>query len=226
MMSAQTVDTTPPNRLTMRKYCRVITTATGNTLNWPTWDDTGSIGDWLAINTDATDGANPTFGQVVFGANVASSKQVLVPVQLLQDSAFDLQSVLSEAFAIRLTRCTNQAYTNGTGTTQPNGLIPGITNVVRIFGDTQSGTTDLNSLGVNALANAIAALDPDYRLRAMFTGNQSTFDAMRKLKDSLGRPWLTESASSLIPAHKLELPKSIDTGAAVASPSDSWPRQR
>jgi HK97 family phage major capsid protein len=180
----------------IRGQCRVITTSTGNTLNWPTWDDTGNVGEWLSINSDATTGANPTFGQVVFGANVASSKQVLVPVQLLQDSAFDLQSELSEAFAIRLSRVTNTGYTTGNGSGQPNGIayagnIPAA-NVVKNTGDTQSNQTDLNSIGVNDLANLISALDPAYRQNAKYMANQSTFDAMRKLKDSLGRPlWVS-----------------------------------
>ena len=174
----------------IRANCRVITTATGNTLNWPTWDDTGNTGEWLAINSDATTKLNPVFGQVNFIANVASSKQVLVPVQLLQDSAFDLQSELSDAFAIRLSRITNSGYTTGTGTTMPNGIVTQVAagNTITATGDTASGNTDINSVGINDLANLITALDPAYRANAKYMAHQAVFDALRKLKDTLGRP--------------------------------------
>jgi len=94
----------------MRRNCRILNTATGNVLQWPTLDDTANAGEWLPINS-AVGQANPAFGQVAFTPQLASSKQVLVPVQLLQDSAFDLQSELSDAFAIRLGRLTNAGYT-------------------------------------------------------------------------------------------------------------------
>lgn len=189
----------------MRRNARIVTTATGNTLNWPTWDDTSNTGQWLAINTDATTQANPTFGQVPFTANVASSKQVLVPVQLLQDSAFDLQAELSEAFAIRLGRLTNNGYTLGNGSTAPNGVIPQVvafgsgSQLVTASGDTQSGNTRLNSIGVNDISNLISQLDVAYRPGAKFMANQSTFDAMRKLKDSMGRPLWEVSISQGVP---------------------------
>ena len=174
----------------MRAQCRVITTATGNNLQWPTWDDTANTGEWLAINSDATTKLNPVFGQVTFIANVASSKQVLVPVQLLQDSAFDLQSELSDAFAIRLTRLTNTGYTTGTGTTMPNGIVTQVAagNIITATGDTASGNTDINSVGINDLVNLITALDPAYRVNAKYMAHQTVFDALRKLKDTLGRP--------------------------------------
>ena len=173
----------------MLAECRTITTSTGNTLQWPTWDDTSNEGEWLSISSDSTTGAAPTFGQVVFNANVVSSKQVLVPVQLLQDSAFDMQAELSDAFAIRLARAINKAITLGnSGAAQPAGLLIGITNIVNATGGISSGNTDLNSLGVDDLSNLIAALDPAYRAKAKFMGAMSTFDSMRKMKDSLGRP--------------------------------------
>jgi HK97 family phage major capsid protein len=178
----------------IRGQARIITTATGNIVNWPTWDDTANKGEWLAINSDATTSQNPTFGQVNLIANVASSKQVLVPVQLLQDSAFDLQAELSDAFAIRLGRITNDGYTTGTGTTMPNGIVPQIAagTTVTATGDTGTGNTDLNSVGYNDLNALITALDPAYRRNARYMANQSTFDMLRKLKDTLGRPlWVS-----------------------------------
>src|SRR5579863_7973537 len=109
----------------MRRNCRVLNTSTGNVLNWPTWDDTVNVGNWVSESNPVSQ-ANPNTGNVQFNAYLASSKQVLLSVQLLQDSAFDIESELSGAFAIRLARVTNLAYTSGSGSGQPNGILTAI----------------------------------------------------------------------------------------------------
>ena len=186
----------------MRRNARIITTATGNTLQWPTMDDTSNKGNWVAVN-QAVSQVNPTFGQVAFGAYLASSQQVLVPVQLLQDSAFDIEAELAAAFAIRLGRILSDGYTTGNGSGQPNGLMTAMASGGSVFvnasGDTQSGNNDHNSIGVNDLCALIAALDPAYRPQAKFMAAQSTFDTMRKLKDSLGRPLWEVSIAQGVP---------------------------
>ena len=183
----------------MRRNARVITTASGNTLQWPTMDDTTNTGAWLAVNA-AVPQQNPAFGQVPFTSNLATSQQVLVPVQLLQDSAFDVEEVLSDAFAIRLGRVTNLAYTLGTGAGQPSGLIPAITNIVVPAGGSVNsgnvGDTYAVSIGTPDLDNLIAALDPAYRPGAKFMANQKTYDTLRKLLDKYGHPiWQASLAS-------------------------------
>jgi len=188
----------------MRRNCRIVNTATGNTLNWPTMDDTTNSGQWLAINA-AVPQQNPNFSQVPFTANLVTSQQVIIPVQLLQDSAFDLEAELTEAFAVRIGRTVNNGYTLGNGTGQPNGIVPQVaaygsgSRIVLARGDSQSGNTEINSIGVNDLANLIASLDPAYRPGAKFMANQATFDSMRKLKDSLGRPLWEVSIAQGVP---------------------------
>lgn len=174
----------------MRRNCRVITTTMGNTLQWPTMDDTTVTGDWLSVNT-AVSQQNPTFGQVTFTSNLASSQQVLVPVQLLQDSAFDIESELQDAFAIRLARTTNAAYTSGSGSGQPNGLVGAITQTLTAVGSAANdgGAEDgSTSVGTQDLAGLISKLDAAYRPGAMFMAHWSTWDAVRKLLDKYGRP--------------------------------------
>ena len=179
----------------MRANCRVVNTSTGQTLDWPTFDDTANSGSWIAQGSSVNQ-TNPTFGQVTFNSYLGSSDQVLISVQLLQDSAFDLEGELSTAFAIRLGRLTNLAYTTGAGTTQPTGLIPTIVNnaaaqVVNAIGsntnDGNGGTAE-NSIGSDDLDNLISQLDPAYRQNAMFMMNWKTIDYLRKLKDKYGRP--------------------------------------
>jgi HK97 family phage major capsid protein len=204
----------------MRRNAQIITTSAGNTLDWPTVDDTTNVGTWLSVNSAVTQGPNPSFGQVQFTSNLVSSGQILAPVQLLQDSAFDLEAFLTDALAIRIGRATNLAYTTGNGSGQPNGLVNNITNIVTARGDGGTGNTEINSVGTNDLANLISNLDPAYRVNAKFMANQSTWDTVRKLKDTLGRPlWeasLTAGEPDMIFGYRFDWNQNMAAIAASA----------
>jgi HK97 family phage major capsid protein len=90
-------------------YANVITTDTGQPLQWPTVDETGNIGQILAENTAMSQGA-VTFGTRTLGAYVYTSNLVLVSLQLLQDSAFDLNTWLPRALGTRIGRATGSAF--------------------------------------------------------------------------------------------------------------------
>lgn len=190
--------------VTMKAYgrmlanARMLETSTGNTLDWPTMDDTANSGEYVNEAAPVSQ-VNPTFGQVQFNSYLASSKQVLISVQLLQDSAFDLESELQQAFGIRLGRIINLKTTLGVGTGEPQGLVyailnAAVPNVVNATGSaTNDGTsaTEANSVGSDDLDNLISALDPAYRPSAKFMMNWRSIDTLRKLKDKYGRPlWL------------------------------------
>jgi len=190
----------------IRDICRVVPTSTGNPLPWPRMDDTANSGSWLA-EAAAMNKTSPTFDNVQLGAYLASSDAVLVSVQALQDFAFSPESFLTEAFGVRLGRLTNKAYTVGTGSGQPTGLLTalatdGTRNVTIVGANANSGNagdTDINSLGSDDFDNLIAALDPAYRVGATFMANQSTYDAIRKTKDKYGRPLWQVSLAAGVP---------------------------
>ncbi|MGB9071457.1 MAG: phage major capsid protein [Terriglobales bacterium] len=177
----------------MRQACRILTTATGGPLQWPTVDDTGVTGEFIAEN-EPVNQENPTFDNVTLGSALCSSKQVLVPVQLLQDSAFNVESELAGMFAIRIGRALNEAYTNGT--TPIVGLLPALVtatgrSVAAVGANSNtgvSGDTDINSIGSDDFSNVIAAVDPAYRIGAAFMAHTTIWDTVRKLKDKYGRP--------------------------------------
>ena len=180
----------------MRAACRILNTSTGNTLDWPTMDDTGTSGEFVNEAAPVSQ-VNPTFGQVQFISSLASSRQVLLSLQLVQDSAFDIESVLFEAFGTRIGRVVNAAYTNGNGINQPQGLIyaiqnDAVPNVVTAVGSNANdgivGNTEANSIGSDDLENLIAALDAAYRPNARFMMHYKTLDFLRKVKDKYGRP--------------------------------------
>jgi HK97 family phage major capsid protein len=130
---------------------------------------------------------------------------VLVSIQLLQDSAFDVQSMLTDMFGIRIGRKINNGYTLGNGTGQPNGLVPGVeayndgSQVVTAVGANSTnnpGATALNSVNlIDDLDALITAVDPAYRAGAKFMAHQATLDTFRKQKDGFGRPLWNVSVS-------------------------------
>jgi HK97 family phage major capsid protein len=87
----------------MRQACRILHTDTGANIIWPCADDTTDIGAIVAESAAVTT-ADPTFTSVTLSSSLISSKQVIVPIQVLQDSAIDLEGYLSEAFSIRIGR--------------------------------------------------------------------------------------------------------------------------
>lgn len=186
----------------MRRNSRIVPTSTGNPLDWPTVDDTANQGRWLAENGGVSQ-TNPTFGQVVYNAYLASSDQVLVSVQLMQDSAFDLEALLAELLGIRLGRLTDLAYTKGSGSGQPTGLITSILadgspNTVTAAGSTAndgSSATGANSIGTDDFASLIGLVDPAYRPTAKFLAHWTILDYLKKVKDKYGRPIFVEGVN-------------------------------
>lgn len=159
----------------MRANSRVMTTESGNTLDVPTVDDTSNTGRLLTINTAVTETAI-TFGQKQLNAYKYSSDLVLVPVELMEDSAFDMNGFVNSILAERLGRITETHYTTGDGSSKPNGVVSSATLGKR--GTTGQETTII----ADDLVDLFHSVDPAYRDGAKFMMNDSTVAAVRKLK--------------------------------------------
>ena len=184
--------------------CRQLTTPTGNPLHYPTMDDTNNSGEWLA-EAGGVGSADPTYSEVIFGANLLSSKQVKYSVALEQDSAFPLATMLSDAFGDRLGRTLDTALWTGDGSTIPvTGLLTasiaaGGRSVLAVGANANTGVvgdTDLNTIGTDDFSNLISKLDKAYQTpNNYFVFNQQTQNLLRKMKDKYGRPiWETSLA--------------------------------
>jgi HK97 family phage major capsid protein len=98
----------------MLQSSEIMDTATGNPLPYPTDNDTTVAGELVGEGVQVTT-ADITLGQVVFGAYKFSTKMVKVSIELLQDSAFDMEAFCKKKFAVRLGRILNTYFTTGTG---------------------------------------------------------------------------------------------------------------
>jgi HK97 family phage major capsid protein len=166
----------------VRQVAENITTDTGASLPWVTNNDTANVGAILGENTQVTE-QDLTFGTASLDVYMYTSKLVRVSLQLLQDSALDLDAFLPRKLGERIGRIQNQHFTTGTGTAQPLGLVTGGTAVA-------AGTGNATSFGYDALVDATARLDPAYLTggNLAWMGSQAALAAFRKLKDGQQRP--------------------------------------
>ncbi|WP_245411966.1 phage major capsid protein [Methylocella silvestris] len=173
----------------MRDVATIMATSGGYPIAWATTDETANAGELVAENVAASTG-DATFGQVTINAYKFSSKIIPVSFEVLQDSSVDVESFVLGAIAIRIARGQNTYFTIGTGTSQPQGaLTAAALGVTLAAGNTTSITFD-------GLMDLYHAVDPAYRVspNCSYMMNDSTFKAVKKLKDTSNRPlWLPQS---------------------------------
>lgn len=171
----------------------IMTTATGQPLPYPTDNDTTNSGEQIDENAPVTE-QDISLGNITFGAYKYSTKMIKVSIELLQDSAFDLEGYVKDKFGMRLGRVLNTKFTTGSGTNTPKGIVvaatAGPTAVGSAGNDGGSGTA-ANSIGTDDLVSLEHSVDKAYRRGAAYMAHDSTVKALKLLKDKYGRPiWL------------------------------------
>lgn len=177
----------------LANHVEVITTDSGNALPWATNDDTANVGEIVAEAGSATSGADLVFGQKTLGAykymaSGAGSAPVRVSWELLQDSAFDIESFLANRLGERIARVQATHFVSGNGTTQPEGIVTGVT------GTMLSGTA---ALTYNDLVTFVHTVDPAYRANAKWAFNDASLATIQKLVDNNNRPLLIGADSGI-----------------------------
>jgi HK97 family phage major capsid protein len=196
----------------MLGVAKILDTATGQPLPYPTSNDTSVSGEIVGENSIVTT-QDVTIGHLVFGAYKFSTKMVKVSLELAQDSAFNMEQFLVEKFAVRIGRILNAKFTNGVGTTEPTGIITAIVanngtpSATPTIGtpliaagsalNTGGSETGANSIGSSDLFNLEHTVDPLYRPRAKYMMHDQTLRAIKTLLDKYGRPlWVPGVASN------------------------------
>ena len=106
----------------IREVADVMRTQSGNDLPWPTLNDTTVKGSILGENVVVST-SDVSFGTIVFHAYKYTSGLALVPVELMEDSAFNLASTLGDLLGIRIGRIQADHFTTGSGGGQPTGVV-------------------------------------------------------------------------------------------------------
>jgi HK97 family phage major capsid protein len=142
----------------VERLAKKLDTAGGALLDYPTINDTATDAN-LISEAAAVTVQDMTFANAQLSAyNYAS--QVRVSMQLLQDNAFDLNGFLAESMGERIARATNGAFTTGTGSSQPQGIVTGSS-----LGNTAASAT---AIAADDILDLIHSIDPSYRNKASF----------------------------------------------------------
>ncbi|WP_417315688.1 phage major capsid protein [Cycloclasticus pugetii] len=194
----------------LASVAQILTTDSGNPLEWPTSDGTAEEGELLGENSAASEG-DVAFGMANLGAKKLSSKVIRVSNELLNDSGIDIQGFLARRIGSRLGRGEAKYLVQGTGAgtpEQPTGLQTAVTATT-----TAASSADFTWQEVNSLIHSI---DPAYRRAAKFRlgFNDNTLKLLTEMEDLQGRPLWLPAVSGAAPATVLNVPYFIDQGVA------------
>jgi len=163
--------------------CTVLNTSGGNPLDFPKTDDTAVA---AAQHTEAgamTDdgGVDATFTKMTLGAFAYDTEWVQISMELLQDSAINVEQFLGELLGERLARRVNSELTVGDGTGDPLGIV-----AASAAGKTSASAT---AFIADELIDLLHSVDPAYRAspKARWQFNDTTLASIRKLKDGNGQ---------------------------------------
>jgi HK97 family phage major capsid protein len=157
-----------------------LVTASGEALQWPKTVAHG-LANWVAETTPIT-ATDESFGQVTFNS-YKCTRLLKVSEELLEDNAVDLEGYLARELGRSIGARENNGFLQGTGTTMPTGIIPGIT----ASGATTVTTAANNAVTGDELISLLFTVQPQYRRNGVWVFGDGALQAIRKLKDSQGR---------------------------------------
>jgi HK97 family phage major capsid protein len=195
----------------VRAAAEIIRTENGADMPWPTANDTSNKGR-LVAEKEAAASLDPSFGQIVWRAYAYTSDMVQVPASLLEDSSFDLPSVLGEMLGTRLSRIWEEHFTSGDNNSKPHGIVPG-----SAVGKTAASAT---ALAADEIIDLFYSVDPVYRAMpgSGWMAHDLIFAEIRKLKDNEDRylwtPGFSERPDTILGAPinvNQEMESTLDT---------------
>lgn len=182
----------------IREHSHVITTSNGvhkipvvatkGVANWI--DEGGSYGD-----------SDDVFGQEQIDAHKVGTI-VKVSEELLNDSAFDLETYFREEFARRIGSKEEEAFLIGDGVKKPTGIL-------HSAGGADIGVKAASATAITAdeIIDLFYSLKSPYRKNAIWVLNDSTVREIRKLKDNNGQflwqPGLREGETDTLLGKKI-----------------------
>jgi HK97 family phage major capsid protein len=178
----------------LASLANVITTDSGEALNVPS-NTTHGTATWTAENATYT-ASDEVFGTMALNAYKAATT-VIVSDELLEDSAFPLDSFLASEFGERISVLEETAYMIGDGSAKPSGILATTATTNATLATAAAGAGNVTTFTYSALVTAVFALPYQYRANASFIVNDTSARNMYLMLDSQNRPlWNVNIASS------------------------------
>lgn len=156
----------------------ILSTATGGDLIMPTVNDTSAKAVVVPEYNQSTKSA-PSFGSETFKAYTYRTPIVPVSLELLQDSSFDLENLLSSLLADSFGRGINEDLTIGSGTNKPKGIVGWAT--------ASEAKPAAAAITLDDIIDLIKGVDSAYARNGKFMFNRNTLWSLVKIKDTTGR---------------------------------------
>lgn len=155
-----------------------IVTASGEEMQWPGANDTGNTGAQVGENT-AVSTTDFAVSRDRWGAYKFTSNMVLVPQELLEDSAQDVPAIVGKMLGERIGRIRNTKCTTGTGAATVNGIATASTAAF-----TSAAATAITA---DELIKLHYSVDKSYRDNGKWMLHDDIAQYLRKLKDGDGQ---------------------------------------
>ena len=169
----------------------IINTTHGGDLILPTVNDTNAKATIVSDYDQSTKRA-PSFGSVTLKAYTYRTPIIPVSQTLIQDSAFNLDAVLTSLLGDSFSRGVNEQLTTGDGTGKPTGIVTAATACT-----TQAAAT---SIKLDDIIDLIKSVNSAYARNGKFMFNRNTLWELAKIKDQTGRYIWQDSARDGTPA--------------------------
>jgi HK97 family phage major capsid protein len=190
-----------------------VETESGAPMPWPTIDPTAVTATILGASSELTQlsVANPyQIGQGMLNAWTFVTDPVLVSLQLVNDSAFEIDNLMSSLLGQAIGREFASVAVSGTGSGQPLGVVTAINGKgawsagssggyvsltaatsVKTFASSSPTELSGNLLSPQTLINMVQAVDPAYYPTCKWYMNSTQAWNTRGIVDSEGRPILS-----------------------------------
>lgn len=169
----------------------IINTSHGGDLIMPTINDTSAKATIVSEYDQSTKRA-PSFGSVTLKAYTYRTPIIPVSQTLIQDSAFNLDAVLTSLLGDSFSRGVNEQLTTGDGTGKPTGIVTAATACT-----TQAAAA---SIKLDDIIDLIKSVNSAYARNGKFMFNRNTLWELAKIKDQTGRYIWQDSARDGTPA--------------------------
>jgi HK97 family phage major capsid protein len=205
----------------MQEVSRIWRTTSGNTVDWPKINDTANraylIGE--AVNAE-TSAVKLTDAQQQFEAYKITSGMLRLSSEIVEDSAFDMVSIVNEFLSERMGRGINYYATLADGSSKPKGIT-----IAAAHGNNTANDTVLEASDFLALEHEV---DPAYRKTARFMFHDTTLKEIKRISvtattlNPLWLPSFRDGAPSTILGYQYTINQDMATFTAGAgSANDS-----
>lgn len=194
------------------QYARVVTTDSGEKLDWPLKN--GNI-----VAAAVAEGATYTKSKGSFTRWTLDAHKYGViaeaTVEMLNNSSLPLAQIVAEDIGEALADATAADYLRGNGTTAPQGIVPATTLAVAI--------ANAAAFGFDPLINLQHTISPKYRANAKFYMSDDAVLKARLIKDAQGRYIYQDAVTLGAPATLLGKEVVVDVNMDIVTGAGKVP---